>query len=340
MPELAATTSLIKTSGYRALTESAAWFRLPGRGLLAVSGEDRVRFLNAMLTGDLKKLDAGKGCYAFSLDARGRVVSDACVYVLPDEILLDTEPEGTAPLRDHLEQHLIADDAEWRALEDGLCAVAVEGPQAEERLRTLIAELPPEPYGAVPLSSGWVARSATTGLAGFRLWVPISDLTLWIERLSAAGIPPAAPEEARCVRIENGKPRFGEEITIRFLGPEINLHGTIATSKGCYLGQEVVERVRSRNLLTRVLAPITMPEHTRVAAGAKLFDGERRVGEVLSVACSPRNGALRGIASVALPQATPGVTLGCGQVAGCEVTIAGQLQRGSLDAAGEAATDA
>ncbi|MCL4781747.1 MAG: hypothetical protein KJZ70_01805, partial [Bryobacterales bacterium] len=238
------------------------------------------------------------------------------------EILLDTEPEGTVALRDHLERHLIADDAEWRALEDAFCAIAVEGPQSEERLRAILAELPVQPYGVIALASGWIARIASTGLAGFRLWIPITDLTLWIERLSAAGIPPAAPEEARCVRIENGKPRFGEEITIRFLGPEINLSGTIATGKGCYLGQEVVERVRSRNLLTRVLAPITMPERTRVAAGAKLFDGERRVGEVLSVACSPRNGALRGIASVALPQAVPGVTLQCAQVAGCEVTIA------------------
>ena len=114
MPEIAGVTSPIKVSGYFALTEAAAWFRLPGRGLLAVSGEDRVRFLNAMLTGDVRKLTAGEGCYAFSLDARGRVVADAGVYVLADKILLDTEPEGTAALRDHLEHHLIADDAEWR----------------------------------------------------------------------------------------------------------------------------------------------------------------------------------------------------------------------------------
>lgn len=146
MPEIATVTPPIKMSGYRALTEAAAWFRLPGRGLLAVSGEDRVRFLNAMLTGDLRKLAAGEGCYAFSLDARGRVVSDAGVYVFADEILLDTEPEGTAALRDHLEQHLIADDAEWRPLEDEFCAIAVEGPQSEERLRAITGELPSHPW--------------------------------------------------------------------------------------------------------------------------------------------------------------------------------------------------
>ncbi|MCC6262232.1 MAG: hypothetical protein IT169_01545 [Bryobacterales bacterium] len=322
MPEIAGMTSPIKVSGYFALTEAAAWFRLPGRGLLAVSGEDRVRFLNAMLTGDLRKLTAGEGCYAFSLDARGRVVADAGVYVLADEILLDTEPEGTAALRDHLEHHLIADDAEWRALEDEYCAIAVEGPQSEERLRAVCGELPAQPYGITTLPSGWVARNAATGLPGFRVWTPISSLADWVERLGAAGIPPAAPEEARCVRIENGKPRFGEEITIRFLGPEINLPGVIATGKGCYLGQEVVERVRSRNLLTRALAPVTMPEHTRIAAGAKLLAGDKRVGEVLSVACSPRNGVLRGIAIIALPSASPGTTLQCGQGSGCEVTIA------------------
>lgn len=322
MPEIAITNPPIKMAGYRALTEAAAWFRLPGRGLLAVSGEDRVRFLNAMLTGDIRKLGAGEGCYAFSLDARGRVVSDAGVYVLGNEILLDSEPEGTAPLRAHLEQHLIADDAEWRALEEDYGAIAVEGPQSEERLRAILGELPTQPFGSVALSSGWIARITSTGLAGFRLWVPLSDLTQWIDRLSAAGIPPVAPEEARCVRIENGKPRFGEEISTRFLGPEVNLPGVIATGKGCYLGQEVVERVRSRNLLTRVLVPITMPEQTRVVAGAKLLEGEKRVGEVLSVACSPRNGTLRGIASIALPLSVPGTILQCGQDAGCQVAVA------------------
>lgn len=314
-------TSSIKIAGYRALTESAAWFRLPERGLLAVSGEDRVRFLNAMLTGDLRGLNAGEGCYAFSLDARGRVVSDACVYVLPDEILLDTEPEGSAPLREHLDQHLIADEAEWRTLEGEFLALAVEGPRAEELLHPIFGAAPPQPYGIAALDEGWVVRSSATGLPGLRLWVPAAQLSSWIERLASAGIPPATPEEARCVRIENGKPRFGEEITSRFIGPEINLPEAIAANKGCYLGQEVVERVRSRNLITRVLVPVMMPEDARIAAGVKLLAGERRVGDILSVSCSPRNGALSGIACVALPMSSPGTILRTNDDPGCEVTV-------------------
>lgn len=315
--------SLTKMPGYRALRESAAWFRLEGRGLLVVSGEDRIRFLNAMLTGDLRELAPGEGCYSFSLDARGRVVSDACVYVLPDEILLDTEPEGSTPLRDHLDQHLIADEAEWRTLDAEFRALAVEGPLAEERLRTILGDLPSNPFGIRPLDAGWVAKSSVTGLPGFRLWVPASELEPWIDRLRQGGIPPATPEEARCIRIENGKPRFGEEITSRFIGPEINLPGVIATGKGCYLGQEVVERVRSRNLLTRVLTPVTMPADANIAAGAKLFAGDRRAGELLSVACAVDGGVQRGIASVALPLASPGTVLRGGDASGCEVTVGG-----------------
>jgi aminomethyltransferase len=151
--------------------------------------------------------------------------------------------------------------------------------------------------------------------------VPAAQLQSWIERLASAGIPPAIPEEARCVRIEKGKPRFGEEITSRFLGPEINLPDAIATNKGCYLGQEVVERVRSRNLLTRVLVPVTMPADARIAAGVKLLSDERRVGDILSLSCSPRNGALSGIACVALPMASPGTILRSNDDPGCEVTV-------------------
>ncbi len=311
----------IKVTGYRALTESAAWFRLPGRGLLAVSGEDRVRFLNAMFTADLRNLAPGEGAYGFSLDARGRVVSDACIYALTDEILLDTEAEGTAALRAHLEEHLIADDAEWRELEDEFHALAVEGPQAEEMLSGIVGELPRHPFDIVSSADGWIARSSVTGLPGFRLWLPVAEIGSWILRLESAGVPPATPEEARCVRIENGAPRFGEEITIRFIGNEINLPDAIATGKGCYLGQEVVERVKSRNLLTRVLMPVTMPEDARIAPGTKLLAGEKRVGDLLSVTCSPRNGILSGIANVALPASAPGTVLRSAEEPGYEVTV-------------------
>ncbi|MCZ2156065.1 MAG: hypothetical protein LC114_19555 [Bryobacterales bacterium] len=311
----------IKVTGYRALTESAAWFRLPGRGLLAVSGEDRVRFLNAMFTADLRNLAAGEGAYGFSLDARGRVVSDAFIYALDEEMLLDTEPEGTAALRAHLDEHLIADDAEWRALEDEFHALAVEGPQAEAMLKGLVRELPSQPFGIVPHENGWIARSSVTGLTGFRFWLPVSEISSWIVRLESAGVPPATPEEARCVRIENGVPRFGEEITVRFIGNEINLPGAIATGKGCYLGQEVVERVKSRNLLTRVLMPVTMAETAQISPGTKLLAGEKRVGDLLSVTCSPRNGILSGIANVALAAAVPGTVLRSAEEPGSEVTV-------------------
>jgi len=70
--------------GYKALEESAAWLSLPGRGLLSVVGPDRLRFLNAMVTADLRKLDAGQGRYAFLLDARGRVIADATVHAMEE----------------------------------------------------------------------------------------------------------------------------------------------------------------------------------------------------------------------------------------------------------------
>lgn len=310
-----------ESPGYRALSDTAAWLRLGERGLFAVSGEDRVRFMNAMLTGDMRGIAAGEGCYCLALDSRGRVLADAGVHVLENEVLLDTEPEAIDCLASHLDQHLIADDAELRLLHSQFRSLAVEGPCVEAMLSSIVKDLPVHPFGIVPLDGGWITRSSVTGLPGFRLWVPAADEDMWIGRLRSASIPAAAPEDFSLVRIENGKPRFGTEISSRFLGPEVNIAGSIATNKGCYLGQEVVERIRSRKLLARILVPVTLPASASVAPGVKLLAGDRRVGELLSIAYSPRRRALVGIASVILSMASPGAQLQCDSSGVCEVTV-------------------
>jgi folate-binding Fe-S cluster repair protein YgfZ len=99
------------TPGYRALVEGAAWLDLSPRGKLAVRGPDRTRLVHALTTNDIRSLIPGTGCIAFFLTAQGRVIADANVFCLPDQVLLDTEPEARNAVLTQIEQFTIADDA-------------------------------------------------------------------------------------------------------------------------------------------------------------------------------------------------------------------------------------
>src|SRR5947199_566399 len=107
-----------------------------------------------------------------------------------------------------------------------------------------------------------------------------------IERSEAAGIVAAGPDAFRIVRIENGRPRYGEDISERYLAQEANQARALHFQKGCYLGQEIVERVRSRGQVHRVLVPIEIESTDAPAAGTKLQLGESNVGEITSAVFS------------------------------------------------------
>src|ERR1043166_3940716 len=122
------------TPGYRALREGAAWLDLSARGRIFVNGADAARLLHAMSTNHIEGLEPGSGCYAFFLNAQGRIQADAIVLRLQDRFLLDTEPETGGRLYKHLDKYIIAEDV---ALEDAsslLAVIGVEGPRAGDVL--------------------------------------------------------------------------------------------------------------------------------------------------------------------------------------------------------------
>src|SRR5213594_814680 len=121
--------------GYKALREKAAYLDLSARGKIFAGGEDRVRLLHAMTTNHIQQLQPGQGCYAFFLNAQGRILADVNVFVLPDRILLDVEPEVRERVYQHLDKFIIADDVTVEDASESLMALGIEGPRAEETLR-------------------------------------------------------------------------------------------------------------------------------------------------------------------------------------------------------------
>ncbi len=175
------------TDGYTALREDAAWLDLSGRGKIRASGEDRARLLHAMTTNQVEALKPGEGCYAFFLNAQGRILADVNLLCFEDHFLLDTEPETRTKVYEHLDRYIIADDV---ALEDQtgqIATLAVEGPNAAAALAKLGAPQPAAPYSSKSWNSGTVARLDTTGLGGFFLMIPVEEKQAVISRLAEGG---------------------------------------------------------------------------------------------------------------------------------------------------------
>ena len=141
------------------------------------------------------------------------------------------------------------------------------------------------------------------------LFVPPVALTPLVRSIEEAGAVRASAEDARVVRIENGKPRFGYEITERFLAPEPAQFHAISRHKGCYLGQEVVERLRSRNAVSRILTPVRFDSGSSAIPGTKLRIRDVRAGEIVSAAYSPRFRQWVGMAYIRTDVVQPGARL-------------------------------
>jgi folate-binding protein YgfZ len=285
-------------TGYEALRTAAAWFDVSDRGKIRVTGEDNARLLHAMSTNDVKNLADGKGLYAFFLNEKGRIIADSYIYRQGANLFLDTEPETAIVLRDHLDHYIIADDA---ALEDetaNLAAIALEGPTSFDLAATMELPVPSEPFALATWQHGFVARVSVTGAPGMRIFLPIAQKPAFLERFKSANLQEASLSEVRVVRLEHGTPRYGEDISSRFLAQETQIAHAIHTNKGCYLGQEIVERVRAQGQVHRLLSPVRIAATSPPEAGTKLLANGNPVAELTSAAYSPALGEVVAMAYV------------------------------------------
>ena len=288
------------------LRESAAWLDLSTRGKIRVTGEDRARLLHAMTTQDVQALTPGQGCYAFFLNAQGRILGDVNIFCREDSFLLDTEPETRQKLYDHIDRYIIADDVTLLDVTGEMSTIAIEGPQAAAVLERLGAPVPEADYATRSWSRSIVARVSSTGARGYSIFMLPTKKA---ELIAALNIPEATREEARTVRIEHGKPRYGEEITERYLVQETAQLNAVSFSKGCYLGQEIVERVRSRAQIHRVLRRLTIDATEPPPAGTKLKSGDADSAEIASAIYSPALGKVAALAYVRTQFAEPGTEM-------------------------------
>lgn len=291
------------------LRDGAAWLDLSERGKIRVTGEDRARLLHAMSTNHIQQLTPGQGCYAFFLSAQGRILADANVLCRAEEFLLDTEGETREKLYSHLDKYIIADDVTLEDITDSIATIAVEGPRAAETLRAIGAPAPEAPYANAEWGAGLAAAVSYTGRPGYFLFVPAAQKSETIRQLEEAGAVSGTVAEFEAARIENGRARYGADLSERYLAQEANQPRALHFNKGCYLGQEIVERVRSRGQVHRVLGRIALDTAESPQPGTKLQAGGKDVAQVTSAAISPASGKAVALAYIRVEHAKAGTEL-------------------------------
>ena len=277
---------------------TAAWLDLSARGRIYATGDDRARLLHSMTTNHVQQLTPGTGCYAFFLNAQGQIQADVNLLCFEDRFLLDTEPETRERVLRHLDKYIIADDVALEDVTELTACVAVEGPHAAAVLTAVGAPVPDAEYAHAPWDGAIVARVSETGAPGFRIFLPAGARAGWIARLESAGALHATPGEARAVRLEHGKPRYGEDIFETTLPQETRQMHAVHFAKGCYLGQEIVERIRSRGHVNRLLVTLEVEGEAPLPRGTKVTAGAAEAGEVTSSAFSPARGRVVALAYV------------------------------------------
>jgi len=303
-------------TGYQALRTNAAWRDLSARGRILVHGEDNARLLHAMSSNHINALEDGQGCYAFFLNAQGRIQSDATIMKCGADFLIDTEASAHETLYALLDKFIIADDVTLEDLAASHFEIGIEGPAAMTAAASIGIPAPEQQSGVASFEDGYVARLNETGSDGVRLILPRDARAAWIEKLTA--IPEADEAAWEVVRRENGKPRFGVEILEKHLIQETRLMHGVHFSKGCYLGQEIVERVRARGAVHKGLASISIATQKPPLEEEELCGGGTRAGVLLGASYSPAEGCCVGFAMLGVDYLTGEKHISCD---GAEVKI-------------------
>jgi folate-binding protein YgfZ len=295
---------------HAALRKSAAVIDLSLRSRLVLTGADRLRLLNGQVTNNVKDLPPGEGCYAALVTNKGRMQSDLYIHILPEEILLDFEPGLAGAIAERFNKYIIADDVQVVDAAPHYGLLTAQGPEAwtvVERLG-LGFTMPTNEFQSrsvkdETLGEIYCVNHRRTGTNGFDLFAPAHSLPAVADKLIAAakeiGGRAAGWQALETARIEAGIPRFGAEMDETNLAPEAGIEArAISYTKGCYIGQEIIARIRTYGQVAKALRGLRFEGGPLPTRDAKLFFGDKEVGRVCSAIHSPALNANIGLGYV------------------------------------------
>ncbi len=283
-----------------ALARAAAAHDLGWMRRVNVRGEDRFRWLSGMVTNTVNDLPVNGGAWNLVLNAQGRIQGDVTVWRDGDALELAIAADQYEKLMAHLDRFIIMDDVELVPHDaTAETTVGLTGPQAHEVLARMGLPVPAEPMTSQRVE--WngldlkIYRNYGSLADHFEFATPLAGLTLLWRALSTAGATPVGTAALEAFRVAEGIPVYGIDIAERDLPQETSQTRALHFSKGCYLGQEIVERIRSRGNVHRHLRQLQLDGPT-ARSGAELFLEGAPVGAITSAAELALGGGIRRLA--------------------------------------------
>jgi folate-binding protein YgfZ len=281
-----------------ALTSGVAVHDLGWMRRVAVRGEDRFRWLSGMVSNTVQELAPHGGAWNLVLNAQGRIQGDLTTWRDGDSLEMEIASDQYARLLAHLEHFIIMDDVELAplGLESAETALGLTGPQAGEVLERMGLPTLPEPMKATRVE--WngldlaIRRGYGTVAEHYEIWTPIAGLTRLWRTSTTAGAIPVGVARLEALRIAEGIPVYGVDMMERDLPQETSQMRALHFSKGCYLGQEIVERIRSRGNVHKHLRSLEL-DGPLPSAGTELLLGDVQAGQITSAAVLPLAGGSR-----------------------------------------------
>jgi folate-binding protein YgfZ len=307
---------------YHRTRAAAGVLDLSFRGRLCLTGADRARFLHGQVTNNIHTLAAGQGCYAALVTAKGKLESDLNIYCLSDEFLLDFEPGLAQRIRERLERFIVSEDVQVIDVASQYGLLSIVGPRALDALTRLglQRDAPSSPFSSVVTPSAQcdlvITYHPLGNLQAFDLFVPVPAMQSIAEQLMAAAVDVGGGlsgwRALEMLRVEAGLPRFGVDMDESHLAPETGIESrAIRYDKGCYIGQEVINKLRTfahvnKSLCGFVLASDlkTLPER-----GAKLFRAGKEAGYITTAVESPALGRTIALGYARTEHTPPGTLL-------------------------------
>ena len=280
---------------YRLVAAGAGWIDCTRRGYLRVDGTDARTFLHALLTNDIETLVPGRGVYAAWLTPQGRMITDVEVWHRADFLMVSVPRGAAASLAARLDALVFAEDVRITDTSAAWAEFAVVGPAAAPIVATLmhidetsLAAL--EESSHVPCEDGIVVRGGDALLPFFRVIVPAHFGAPSRVRLGQTRAIEISEALAETLRIDAGRPVFGVDMDETTIPLEAGLlERAISTTKGCYVGQEVIIRVLHRGGGRVAKRLVTLEVRARAVPdlGAALVQADHPVGRVTSVGAAP-----------------------------------------------------
>jgi len=282
---------------YAAVREAVGLVDGSFRGLIGLTGGDRLRWLNGQVTNDVKDLKAGEGTLAAVLNVKGHILADLAVYGLPDSVWVDVQRDRAQLVRDTFDRYIIADDVLAENASERYAHLMVVGQEARALMSEVVglgvADLAAWHHAEAWLGTLQLRIIASRWLAtpGYDVIVSADEAGRTWEALTylgqSRGLLPVGMAALDVLRVEAGWPWYGVDFDDSNLLMESLTRDHVSFTKGCYIGQEVVIRVEHQGHVNKKLGGLLISGELVPARGAAILSGDRKVGNVTSAVRSP-----------------------------------------------------